>query len=117
MGLGVVPASAAATPGTAYNVGVVYRSSGYCYCNGFSTSALKFGGGYGTGDVVAVRLDLDRNTVAFEVNGEEVGGSRGDRHQTIAPDEDGYHFAFETGVPGDAVTIVDGFDRSYVDIK
>lgn len=97
--LGVILASRASSVDRALNVGPMYYSSGFYY--GADCCAPNVGGGFHSGDVVTVRLDLDANTIAFRVNGAG----------TVPPQEiargDAYHFAFAAGGKGNAVTIVE----------
>lgn len=100
LGLGVAPAYKALSTG-APTVTYMYRSNGECYSSG--SFAGNFAG-YDHGDLVAVRLDLDANTVAFLKNGAAVAPPK-----PIATAE-AYHFAFEAGSKGEAVTIVENME-------
>lgn len=80
---------------------------GYAYCShGWFARPVTLGTtleGYTKGDIVAVRLDLDANTVAFRKNGKEVTPP-----EKILPHGAAYRFAFVAYCEGDAVTIVEG---------
>lgn len=97
--LGVVPVAKASITGSTYGLGYMYGSNGRFNAPGHVVSSFDVP--YGSGDLVTVRLNLGANTVAFRLNGADVGVA-----QKIAPG-DAYYFAFEADYEGDAVTIVD----------
>lgn len=98
--LGVAPASKVSATNDVWAVGSYMYSTSGSYWEKGRCRGSKIGAYGAVGDVVTVRLNLDALTVAFRLNGADVGSP-----QSISPDEAGYHFAFEAWSEGNAVTI------------
>lgn len=104
--LGVIPCrwvSKASKIGSARSVGyILYSSRGY-YAPPGSCVHEWFGPGFGVGDAVTVRLDLEVNTVAFRKNGADIESPQ--EIQRGAEEE--YCFVVEACGGGVAVTIIE----------
>lgn len=97
--LGVVPAKTAVqSDNSAYTFGHMYIYFGRLCSQGREAATCP---GYGEGDLITVRLDLDAGSVTFRKNGNGVGPP-----QDIAS-ADAYNFAFDGYLEGINVTIVD----------
>lgn len=105
VGLGVVPAANTASTGPAWNVGYMFYSSGSYYAKRNWPIADYGGVGFDTGDTIAVRLDLDTNTITFRKNGADVAAPE----KMVSPKshEREYYLAFDAEAKGSAVTIIE----------
>lgn len=96
--LGIVPTSKRSLTSPAYQIGYTYQAKyGTYWALG---SGPHNNAKYGAGDSIAVRLDLNANTVAFSKN-----GSTAVSPQSIP--NDAYHFVFESNRGETVVSVVD----------
>lgn len=89
MSVGVVPASKTTEEETdGWDIGKFFRD-GYVYGPEDEEIAnTRFGAASKVGDTIAVKLDLDEHTVAFEENGAEVA--------TVSVPDEPHFFAFQS---------------------